>query len=124
MAMSLTSVTRPKPGRFDDTLGMIAEVAKLLERHGSADNRALVGGIAGEETGNIAFTSEFATGEQLGATVDALLADAEYAVVAEPCERGVRTRDAVEPLGRERDPARVARARPPEGPSSRSTCRG
>jgi hypothetical protein len=79
MAMSLTSVTRPKPGRFDETLGMIAEVAKLLERHGSADNRALVGGIAGEETGNIAFTSEFATGEQLGATVDALLADAEYA---------------------------------------------
>src|SRR6478736_1841040 len=78
MSTSLTSVVRPKPGRLDDSLGMIAEVAKLLERHGSADNRALVGGIAGEETGSLAFTSEFATGEQLGATIDALLADPEY----------------------------------------------
>jgi hypothetical protein len=79
MATSLTSVVRPKPGRVDDALGMIVEVAKLLERHGSGDNRALIGGIAGEETGAIAFTSEFATGEQLGATIDALLADSEYA---------------------------------------------
>ena len=78
MAMSLSSVVRPKPGRFDDSLGMIVEASKLLERHGSTDNRALVGGIAGEETGSIVFTSEFETGEQLGTTVDALLADAEY----------------------------------------------
>jgi hypothetical protein len=78
MATSLTTVVRPKPGRFDDSLGMIVEVAKLLERHGSTDNRALVGGIAGEETGSIAFTSQFDTGEALGATVDALLADSEY----------------------------------------------
>jgi hypothetical protein len=78
MATSLTTVVRPKPGRLDDSLGLIVEVSKLLERHGSPDNRALVGGIAGEETGNIAFTSEFETGEQLGATVDALVADSEY----------------------------------------------
>jgi hypothetical protein len=78
MAMSLTSVVRPKPGRIDDSLGMIVEAAKLLERHGSADNRVLVGGIAGEDTGTLAFTSEFRTGEQLGATIDDLLADDEY----------------------------------------------
>jgi hypothetical protein len=78
MATSLTTVVRPKPGRLDDSLGLLVEVAKLLERHGSSDNRALVGGIAGEETGNIAFTSEFETGEQLGATIDALVADTEY----------------------------------------------
>jgi len=68
MATSLTSVVRPKAGRLDDTLGLIVEVSKLLERHGSPDNRALIGGIAGEETGTIAFTSEF----------DELVADAEY----------------------------------------------
>src|SRR5262249_45244573 len=77
MAASLTSVVRPKPGRFDDTLGLIVEVSKLLERHGSADNRALIGGIAGEETGTIAFTSEFESGEKLGATIDEPVADAE-----------------------------------------------
>jgi len=78
MATSLTSVVRPQPGRLDDALGMIVEVSKLLERHGSPDNRALLGGIAGEETGTIAFTSQFETGEQLGATIDELLADSEY----------------------------------------------
>ena len=78
MATSLTSVVRPKAGRLDDTLGLIVEVSKLLERHGSPDNRALIGGIAGEETGTIAFTSEFETGEALGATIDELVADAEY----------------------------------------------
>jgi hypothetical protein len=78
VATSLTSVVRPKPGRLDDTLGLIVEVSKLLERHGSPDNRALVGSIAGEETASIAFTSEFETGEQLGATIDELVADSEY----------------------------------------------
>ena len=78
MGMSLTSVVRPKPGRIDDSLGLLVEVAELLERHGSADNRALVGGIVGQETRYIMFTSEFETGEQLGATIDELVADAEY----------------------------------------------
>ncbi len=113
MATSLTSVVRPKPGRLDDSLGLLVEVAKLLERHGSADNRALVGGIAGEETGTIAFTSEFETGEQLGATVDELLADAEYgswlgraSSEASPAELLSRSIAAEFPLGRSGSRAR------------------
>jgi hypothetical protein len=78
MSMSLTSVVRSKAGRVDDALGMLVEVSKLLERHGSTDNRVVIAGIAGEETGAIALTSEFQTGEQLGATIDKLLADSEY----------------------------------------------
>ena len=56
---------------------MAVEAAKLLERHGAANNRLLLGQPAGEATGSHVFTTEFDTGEAWGVFTDSLYQDQE-----------------------------------------------
>jgi len=52
MSVIQSTVTRPKPGRRHDAVALGVEAAKLLERHGAANNRLLLGQPAGEATGS------------------------------------------------------------------------
>ena len=77
MTVIQTTVTRPKPGRRHDAVAFAVEAAKLLERHGGAENRLLLAQPAGEATGGQVFTTEFDSGEAWGAFTDSLFHDQE-----------------------------------------------
>jgi len=77
MSVIQSTVTRPKPGRRHDAVALGVEAAKLLERHGAANNRLLLGQPAGEATGSHVFTTEFENGEAWGVFTDSLFQDQE-----------------------------------------------
>lgn len=77
MPMMQTAVSRVRGGRSHDAIAMAVEASKLFERHGAADNRLLVAGVAGEMTGTHVFTTEWENGEAWGEFNDGLTSDAE-----------------------------------------------
>ena len=50
---------RPRPGRYDDAMGLITEGVKLAERHGARDVRLTQAATAGSTTGLLVLTCEF-----------------------------------------------------------------
>ena len=77
MTVIQTTITRAKPGGRHDAIAIAAEAAKLLERHGAANNRLLLAQPAGEATGAHVFTTEFESGEAWGAFTDSVFQDTE-----------------------------------------------
>lgn len=68
---------RPRPGRYDDAIGLIAEGAKLAERHGAHDIRLTQAATAGPTTGLLVLTCEFENLAAYGAYLDDTLTDVE-----------------------------------------------
>jgi hypothetical protein len=68
---------RPRPGRYDDAIGLIAEGAKLAERHGARDIRLTQAATAGPTTGLLVLTLEFENLAAYGGYLDDTLSDVE-----------------------------------------------
>jgi hypothetical protein len=68
---------RPRPGRYDDALGLITEGVKLAERHGARDTRLTQAATAGTTTGLLVLSCEFENLSAYGAYVDDTMNDAE-----------------------------------------------
>jgi hypothetical protein len=68
---------RPRPGRYDDAIGLITEGVKLADRHGAQDVRLTQAATAGPNTGLLVLTCEFDNVTAYGAYLDDTLADAE-----------------------------------------------
>jgi hypothetical protein len=50
---------RPRPGRYDDAVGLITEGIKLADRHGAREIRVTQAATAGPNTGLLVLTCEF-----------------------------------------------------------------
>ena len=68
---------RPRPGRYDDAIGLITEGVKLADRHGARDVRLTQAATAGPNTGLLVLTCEFDSVSAYGAYLDDTLVDAE-----------------------------------------------
>jgi hypothetical protein len=68
---------RPRPGRYDDAIGLITEGVKLADRHGARDIRLTQAATAGPNTGQLVVTCEFDNMAAYGAYLDDTLADVE-----------------------------------------------
>lgn len=68
---------RPRPGRYDDAVGLIAEGAKLAERHGARNVRLTQAATAGPGTGVLVLTCEFENLACYGAYLEDTMTDVE-----------------------------------------------
>jgi len=68
---------RPRPGRYDDALGLIAEGAKLAGRHGARNVRLTRAATAGPSTGVLVLTCEFENLAAYGAYLEDTMTDVE-----------------------------------------------
>ena len=68
---------RPRPGRYDDAVGLIAEGAKLAERHGARNVRLTQAATAGPSTGVLVLTCEFENLAAYGAYLEDTMTDIE-----------------------------------------------
>lgn len=68
---------RPRPGRYDDAVGLITEGAKLADRHGARDIRLTQAATAGQNTGVLVLTCEFDDLAAYGSYLDDTLVDPE-----------------------------------------------
>ena len=68
---------RPRPGRYDDAVGLITEGVKLAERHGARDVRLTQAATAGSTTGLLVLTCEFENLTGYGAYIDDTMNDIE-----------------------------------------------
>jgi|SRR5690242_7793062 hypothetical protein len=87
MRMIHASVSRTKPGRMNDAVGMAAEAGKLLIRHGAESCRLFAAGTAGESTGTQVFVAEFGSGEAYGVFADEAEKDHELDLLVERLSR-------------------------------------
>ncbi len=69
---------RAMPGRFDASVGLLRESAKLAERHGAIQPRLSRGIVSGANSDTLVFSCEFADFEAFGAFTDTFMSDAEY----------------------------------------------
>lgn len=67
----------PRPGRYDDALGLISEGVKLADRHGAHDVRLTQAATAGPNTGLLVLTCEFDSVTEYGRYLDETLDDPE-----------------------------------------------
>ena len=68
---------RPRPGRYDDAIGLITEGVKLADRHGAQHVRLTQAATAGSTTGLLVLTCEFENLSAYGAYVDDTMNDVE-----------------------------------------------
>lgn len=68
---------RPRPGRYDDSIGLITEGAKLADRHGAHDIRLTQAATAGVNTGVLVLTCGFDTLAAYGSYLDDTMVDPE-----------------------------------------------
>lgn len=68
---------RPRPGRYDDAIGLITEGVKLAERHGADDIRLTQAATAGTTTGLLVLTCAFDNLAAYGEYLDESLMDVE-----------------------------------------------
>jgi hypothetical protein len=68
---------RPRPGRYDDAIGLITEGIKLAERHGAREVRVTQAATAGPNTGLLVLTCEFEDMTGYGTYLDDTLEDPE-----------------------------------------------
>ena len=68
---------RPRPGRYDDAIGLITEGVKLAERHGGRQIRVTQAATAGPSTGLLVLTCEFENLTAYGQYLDEMMLDAE-----------------------------------------------
>jgi hypothetical protein len=68
---------RPRPGRYDDAIGLIAEGIKLADRHGANTIRVTKAAMAGPSTGLLVLTCEFNNLTAYGSYLDEVTRDPE-----------------------------------------------
>ena len=68
---------RPRPGRYDDAIGLVTEGVKLAERHGGGQARVFQAAAAGPSTGHLVLTCEFDNLAAYGRYLDDMALDAE-----------------------------------------------
>src|SRR6266545_5750415 len=68
---------RPRPGRYDDAIGLITEGVKLADRHGGRQIRVTQAATAGPSTGLLVLTCGFENLASYGQYVDDMMMDAE-----------------------------------------------
>jgi hypothetical protein len=68
---------RPRPGRYDDAIGLITEGVKLADRHGAGDTRLTQAATAGPTTGLLVLTCDFESLSAYGRYLDEMATDAE-----------------------------------------------
>ena len=68
---------RPRPGRYDDAVGLITEGVKLADRHGCREIRLTQAATAGPSTGLLVLTCGFDNLAAYGQYLDDLMDDAE-----------------------------------------------
>jgi hypothetical protein len=67
----------PRPGRYDDAIGLITEGVKLADRHGAREIRLTQAATAGPNTGLLVLTCEFDSLTAYGTYLDDTLRDPE-----------------------------------------------
>jgi hypothetical protein len=67
----------PRPGRYDDAIGLITEGVKLADRHGAREIRLTQAATAGPNTGLLVLTCEFDNLTAYGTYLDDTLRDPE-----------------------------------------------
>jgi hypothetical protein len=77
MTVIRTWTVRPQFGRFDDTLAMLTEVAKIVERHHGTEMLLTEAGAAGANSGSLVLSCEFPDFTTYGTFVDEMKADGE-----------------------------------------------
>jgi hypothetical protein len=77
MTIIRTWTVRPQFGRFDDTLAMLTEVAKIVERHHGTEMLLTEAGAAGSNAGSLVLSCEFPDFSTYGTFVDEMKADGE-----------------------------------------------
>jgi hypothetical protein len=68
---------RPRPGRYDDAIGLLTEGVKLAERHGGRQTRITQAATAGPSTGLLVLTCEFDNLTAYGQYLEETMLDAE-----------------------------------------------
>jgi hypothetical protein len=68
---------RPRPGRYDDAIGLITEGVKLADRHGATAVRLTQAAAAGPTTGLLVLTCEFGNLTAYGTYLDEMMTDVE-----------------------------------------------
>lgn len=68
---------RPRPGRYDDSIGLITEGVKLADRHGAGEIRLTQAATAGPNTGLLVLTCAFDSLGAYGAYLDDTMSDVE-----------------------------------------------
>jgi hypothetical protein len=71
------TVSKPLPGRFQDTIDLSVKVGALFTRLGAVGSRLLWLGAAGSQAGLMVLTSEYPNMKALGKAADAFMADAD-----------------------------------------------
>jgi hypothetical protein len=87
MRVTHVTVSQPKPGRQNDSVGIAVEAGKLLTRHGAEDCRLLLAGPAGEASGTHVFLAQFQSWEAYGVTADEIEQDHEFEVLMDRLTR-------------------------------------
>jgi hypothetical protein len=77
MTVIRTWTVRPHFGRFDDTLAMLTEAAKIVERHHGTEMLLTEAGAAGSNSGSLVLSCEFPDFATYGTFVDEMKADDE-----------------------------------------------
>jgi hypothetical protein len=83
----LTSVSRARPGRRADVVGVSSEAKKLLERLGVGECRLSMAATAGEASGTFAFTMQFDSNEAYGTFADRAAEDQDLQGLTERLDR-------------------------------------
>lgn len=81
------TLSRVKPGRQNDAVGMAVEAGKLLTRHGAETCRLFLAGPAGEASGTQVLVAEFPSSEAWGIWSDELEKDHETELLMERVSR-------------------------------------
>ena len=70
------TISKPLPGRFQDSIDLSVKVAALFTKQGAIGSRLFWMGAAGSQTNTLVLTAEYPNMKTLGKAADAFLADA------------------------------------------------
>jgi hypothetical protein len=77
------TISKPSPGRFQDTIDLSIKVAKLFTKLGAAGARLFWMGAAGSQQGTVVLTVEYPNMKTLGKVADAFLANKDGQAILE-----------------------------------------
>jgi hypothetical protein len=77
MPVVLSVVTKPAPGRLEESIELAEHGAKIMERHGAEQIRLLSAALGSESYGLMVLSSEFSSSEAFGKYYDSVMADDE-----------------------------------------------
>ena len=77
------TISKPLPGRFQDSIDLSIKVGALFTKLGAVGSRLFWMGAAGTQAGTLVLTAEYPNMKTLGKAADAFLADSEGRAILE-----------------------------------------